>query len=973
MFKGTELLERERELAELAVLVADAREGAGQLAVVQGPAGIGKTRLLAAGRAEAERAGTRVLAARGSELERTFAYGVVRQLFEPVLAAAIEVERAELLGGAAGQAAALLGHADPTLDPRGGRDASFAMLHGLFWLTANLCAQGPLLVAVDDLHWCDVPSLRFLIHLLPRLEGLPLVTLVALRPAEPGADQHLLTQIITDPTALLLRPAPLSQAGSTRLVRALLAGADQTAQADDVFCAACHAATGGNPLLIRELAGAAAAEGVAPNAAGAARLAQLGAGAIEQRVALRLARLGPAAAALCAAVAILGDGAESTRAAALAGLGFGEALETARQLAAIEILTPSGPTLPRPLVSDASSHLPGGLLGFVHPLVRAAVYEGLSPVERLDGHARAAQLLVEDGATAEKVAAHLLVVPPAGDVRVVATLRRAANEAFLRGSPEAALTYLERCLKEPPPPEQRAEVLVQLGAAAQLVDATKAAEHLRAALALTDRPERGAVTAQMLGHALFLAGRTDEAVEVWSQATRALGNQHTDLRWHIEAGFISVAMHDPALRAIVADRVTQLRDVCPGSAGRLPGADLGSRMLDCLIALRDAMAAAPADAVVARARRGLADGTLIEEANAVEAFFYGCWTLLAADQDDVLSLLDTSLARAQRHGSIPAFVAVKCLGAMARLWQGLVAEAEIDAREGLRAIQMAGLHAARPLAAAYLAEVLMEQGRLQEAETALDQASPAEDLPGSQFLLAARARLLMLQGRLQEGVETMLACGRQLTALDGHNPAFVGWRSAAALALLALGRPPQAWALAVEELDLARRWGAPRALGRALRVAGLVAGGEQCLALLHEAVDVLASSHARLERAKALVELGAALRRSGRPAESRQHLRLGVEQAQLCGATPLLERGQVELRASGARPRRLVLSGPAALTPSERRVAELAAAGRSNHEIARTLFITTTTVEAHLTRTYRKLGIDGRAGLPHTLPAAVGL
>lgn len=167
-----ELLERERELRMLSELLEAACRGGGQLAVVEGVAGIGKTRLLAAARTEAARMGMRVLGARGSELEREFAYGVVRQLFEPVLTATSQTDREELLAGAAGQAAVLFEPVDAAMAASGVGDVSFARLHGLFWLTANLCAQGPLVLIVDDLHWSDVPSLRFLTYLLPRLEGL---------------------------------------------------------------------------------------------------------------------------------------------------------------------------------------------------------------------------------------------------------------------------------------------------------------------------------------------------------------------------------------------------------------------------------------------------------------------------------------------------------------------------------------------------------------------------------------------------------------------------------------------------------------------------------------------------------------------------------------------------------------------------------------------------------------------------------
>lgn len=270
----------------------------------------------------------------------------------------------------------------------------------------------------------------------------------------------------------------------------------------------------------------------------------------------------------------------------------------------------------------------------------------------------------------------------------------------------------------------------------------------------------------------------------------------------------------------------------------------------------------------------------------------------------------------------------------------------------------------------------MEQGNLDEAEAVLTAASrPALPQAGYwAWLLGSRARLLTLQGRIQEGLQTWLACGRRFTAHGGQNPAVLAWRSGAALALHRLGRGDEAQELASQEVVLARRWGAPTALGRALRVAGLIRGGQDGLADLLESTTVLASSPARLEYAKTLVDLGAALRRAGRRNESRQQLRLGVELAHICGATPLVERGWTELRVSGARRRHLAPSGLDALTPSERRVAELAAAGHTNRDIAQTLFITTNTVEVHLTRIYRKLGSTGRAdlaGFPFSRPDGI--
>src|SRR6266487_2175834 len=185
--------------------------------------------------------------------------------------------------------------------------------------------------------------------------------------------------------------------------------------------------------------------------------------------------------------------------------------------------------------------------------------------------------------------------------------------------------------------------------------------------------------------------------------------------------------------------------------------------------------------------------------------------------------------------------------------------------------------------------------------------------------------------------------------------------------MLQLERADEAGQLAAEEVEHARTWGAPRALAGALRAAGLIEAGERGLTLFEEAVGVVESSPAKLEHAKSRTELGAALRRANRRAEAREHLRQAVELATICGATALATRAERELLATGARPRRIALSGAESLTPSERRVAEMAAEGPTNREIAQALFVTQRTVEVHLTSIYRKLGISSRSQLAAVL------
>jgi DNA-binding CsgD family transcriptional regulator len=275
-----------------------------------------------------------------------------------------------------------------------------------------------------------------------------------------------------------------------------------------------------------------------------------------------------------------------------------------------------------------------------------------------------------------------------------------------------------------------------------------------------------------------------------------------------------------------------------------------------------------------------------------------------------------------------------------------------------------------PVAFGLLAEILVERGELDEAAATLTEAGADGTLPesfGVFSLLFARAKLRLAEGDFQAAASDALASGRALEVVGFRNPALARWRGQAALALLAGGDAPEARRLALEELALARRWGSALALGPALRVSGLARGGKAGLALLRESCDVLDSAPALLERARSQVELGSALRRTGQRVEARTVLRPAGDLARRCGAMPLAERAQEELLAAGAKPRSRALSGVEALTPSERRVAAMAAEGMGNREIAQALFVTLRTVEMHLSNAFRKLDISSRTQLVDAL------
>src|SRR5205823_1029373 len=221
--------------------------------------------------------------------------------------------------------------------------------------------------------------------------------------------------------------------------------------------------------------------------------------------------------------------------------------------------------------------------------------------------------------------------------------------------------------------------------------------------------------------------------------------------------------------------------------------------------------------------------------------------------------------------------------------------------------------------------------------------------------------------RAREALDDLRECAEMLEVWKVRSPGRFPWRATSALALTSLGEQSRAIELAAEEIELARRFDLPRELGIALRAAGLCEGGQRGIELLAEAVEVLEGSPAPLEHARGLADLGAALRRSGHRADAREPLRRALEIAHRCGATALAERAHTELLATGARPRRAVLTGLDALTASERRVAEMAAEGRTNREIAQALFVTEKTIEWHLGQAYRKLDIASRSELPGAL------
>ena len=933
------LLEREQELGTIEALVR------GQLTesfvVLEGRAGMGKTRLVLAARDAAAEAGHQVLFARGAELEQDFGYGVVRQLFEPVLATASETERADLLAGPAAFAERLFDESQLAAAIAAGEDVSFAMLHGLYWFAANVGARTPTILVIDDLHWADAATLRWLTYLAPRLEGVPLRVFVASRPAEQGREPELLTQILTDPTALALKPGPLTRRAAATLAREVLAG-----EPDDAFIDAACAATGGNPLFLRALLETLAQEGAAPTAASAAHVHEIGPEAVSRAVNLRLSRLAPEAGRLASAIAVLGVDAEIDQVAALADLDRAEAHAAAAELARVDLVRIGRP------------------LQFVHPVVRASVYEQIPHPARPGSHRRAADIVAETGGSPERIAAHLLLSEPAGDLFVVDTLREAAARSLAQGVTDTAVSYLRRALEEPPDPDERARVLFELGSAELRIAGRTASEHLREATDLEQDPTRRAECALEYGRALWYMGDHLQALGVFKSAIDGLPDEARDLRERLEAEVISSAWWEPEFLPTAVEYLERIRP------DELSGG-LGSRMLLASLGFMGARRGLEREQSVEYAHRAL-DGGILQRGNTV-AFHYAAFTLAMADHfADAIEAYDASLADARRRGDPFSAAPVHVFRGYTKARMGDLGEAIDDLRQAVELARSVENQAAYPYATAFLAQALLDAGDVDAAEEALTLLPTPQDVSTSGhffFWRTSRGAVRLAKGEREAGLAELLELGGHIEELHVGTSAWGSWRVHAARAFFELGDRQRALELAQEEVDAQRSWGAPRAIGIALTTLGVIVGGEEGERHLEEALEVMQSSPAKLAKARALYELGASLRRRNRRADGRELLRRALELATACGAAELAEQAKEELLASGARPRTTAISGAESLTPSESRVARMAAEGLTNREIAQALFVTPKTVEVHLGSAYRKLGISSRMQLPDAMAA----
>ena len=713
---------------------------------------------------------------------------------------------------------------------------------------------------------------------------------------------------------------------------------------DEQFARACHHASGGNPFLLTELERTLREERVPFTAAGAKRVGAVTPPQVARAIRARLTRLAPQARALARAAVVLGDDSP---------------LELVSELAALD--RPAA-TAAADELGDAGLVEPGRLIRFRHPLLRSAVAGSLTLAQSEESHLAAARLLRARRAPPERVAMHLLATAPTGESADLHTLRDAATRATQRGAPEGAIPLLRRGLEEPVDEDRRAELLLELGRA-QL-----AAGQLAAAVEHLDAVVRSTSDAELRARALVPLLQNVSARDPDDFVTQLrlippileeIGSRDRELWLRLQA--YPVIRPDPnaQLEQAHLDELSSLAGDTPGEAIALAHS-----------IFRRIKMGASADEIAGMAERAARQlEALVEDGSSAIAFSAVILGLRWSDRLDLAErLLDRAITIARRRGSMLDFANSLDLRAELYLRRGLLRDAEADARDSLATeIEKSWLFArgVKPLL-----QSLAGQGRTGEAEQIIRREFgelPLADVPPMIGLVYARAEVLASSGKHTAALEAFEDAVRRGQKWGGASPSQIGDILIAARCHHALGDQCTAHERVAKAAALARRWGTPGVLGEVMHADGMLAVGDAQLEMLREAAALLERSPARLELARALVDLGGALRRAGHRRDSRDPLREGYELARDCGAQPLATTARQELAASGVRVRRERLTGAQSLTPSERRIAQMVVDGGSNAEIAQALFVTVKTVEMHLTNIYRKLDIAGRVELPPAL------
>jgi DNA-binding CsgD family transcriptional regulator len=804
-------------------------------------------------------------------------------------------------------------------------------VRGLVSLVENLCAERATAFLVDELCWIDAESLQMLEHLTKRLDGLRLVISGTSGVHGYHADQMRVRGAGT--ASYQLRPANLSPRGTRTLVSIHFRQSEQ--DCDERFVVACHETTRGNPALLTTLLPGLAAAGLQPVARDAEQVERLGAPLL---LGTRMAWLDEESEAVrhfAQAMVVLGAQAEPEQIGRLSGL---DEVGCTDALLALDGLG---------LVAE------GRRPRLIHPTVERAVEASIPVLQHDKLRQEASWLLHGEGHPAELVAGQLVAVSSVLDRRAIDVLREGAAACLRRGAAGVATRYLRRALQDgSADPALRARLLVDLGVSERGVDPAASVRHLCQAIALLEAVTDRVAAAVMISPAAIrsrplVARVVTEIADDLGEAVKTEGPQR-EFALRLAARRAYLGVEDP--RALAAS-VSVLR----GHGRHLPLSTAGERE-QAVVWLYAAMLTGqvPSPEVAWLGHR------ILDREPASLVHVHTALPLLVAVQvaadsaRDVASWLDSAVAQARRQHAVAAESLIQAERAQVFLASGQIPQAKASA---LRAHELAdaGWPETASQATIALASVATETGDLELAGQVLDAKPDETDLGVSAVLLMLRGMVASARGDHAEGLEHFLRCGRQLEQAGWSNPAAYRWRAWAASLYHRLGNTADALELSEVDQELAGRWGAPATVGRALRARGSVTAGKPGIELLHEAVDVLGGSEDRLGLARTSILLGRRLIAAGGP-DGPKFLWQGQELAAACGATWLVAERRVP--PEGAK---------TALTRTENMVAGWVVRNLTNQEIAEKLGVSRRAVEKHLTNSYRKLGVDGRAGLAEAL------
>ncbi|SER22497.1 helix-turn-helix transcriptional regulator [Lentzea albida] len=937
---GTTLVGRGAELGLIVDALEAAKRATPSVLLVEGTPGLGKTALLDVAHELARERGFAVCRAKASLVEREVPFAVVQQLFDH-----LPDEMSPRRDDQAVQHACdvIAGHVDD-------REPSHVdrAVRSLHRFAAELALHAPLCLAVDDVHWADVPSLRWLNHLAHRVAELPVVLLTTRTPGIRPTDPLLMAEL--ELRSRRVRLPFFTAENVSRLTEQFLGRTP-----DEKFTAALLDGTGGCPTVTHHFLSVMRDRSVVPDHNAVSTLLRPESENLGQSLLARLNRQSPELVEVAKAIAVVEPSGLDLLTAVL-DVGDGETADRVRQLGGMGVLTPDGE------------------LRFTHRVIKNTIESAISYREREDLHARAARFLHHRRAPAPVVAHHVLRTSARLGAWAVDVLSAAARTAVGEGDPRSGAKLLTRALAEDLSTAERNDVVLRLGLAEACFDPQMAVVHLEEGMAGLDDPATLLKAACRLTQVLYFDGAYDTASEVLRRTRAVIGQDDpvaADMIRLLER--VTVPSAAPETRQVdfrlIDEREWRRGDARGRALAGLVAEDASSRGVDLPTCRKAALAA-------------LSGGTaaITQDPRLVVAVLD---SLLRADEAELaLRHSDEILFEARRDELTLTTLLGHALRSRAHHLRGSFREAVADAELALSAARAAKLpddHFGQVNAIDALARAQVALGDLDAARNALRPFDGSRELPHTWHhtaLLHARGAMRMALGDTEGALADQLECGERLQHWGRPSPTLRPWRSYAALAHLRLGQPKPALDLALQELTLAREWGAPTTIGRALLTVGVATGGTSATPWLTEAESVLRRSPARMLHAEAHLELAATRWEKGQHDIARHHVAEARALGERCGVA--VEPGERlhGLTSAGAPPAQVPQpAGPTQvarhdprinallLTPHEHRVAGLVLDGRSNDEIAHELGVSRRTVEFHLTAIYRKLGIRRRTQL----------